>query len=91
MATGAGILELFDAIIENSELVIQLSWEAHHPGLINQATAELYKNFAAYGTALAQMIEQGRKMISLPQGEKLEKLKSFIGVIDIDAVNAFIF
>ena len=33
---------------------------------------------------------QGGKMIPLPQGVKLEKPKSFTGVIDTDAVNAFI-
>ena len=30
-------------------------------------------------------------MVPLPQGVKLEKPKSFTGVIDTDAVNAFIF
>ena len=30
-------------------------------------------------------------MVSLPQGVKLEKPKPFTGVIDTDAVNAFIF
>ena len=37
------------------------------------------------------MTEQGGEMVPLPQGVKLEKLKSFTGVIDTDAVNAFIF
>ena len=37
------------------------------------------------------MTDQGSEMVSLPQGVKLEKPKAFTGVIDTDAVNAFIF
>ena len=37
------------------------------------------------------MTDQGGEMVSLPQGVKLEKPKSFTGVINTDAVNAFIF
>ena len=37
------------------------------------------------------MTDQGREMVSLPQGVKLEKPKAFTGVIDTDIVNAFIF
>ena len=40
---------------------------------------------------LAQIINQGGKMVLLLQGVKLEKPKSLIGVIDTDTVNAFIF
>ena len=54
-------------------------------------TAELYKRFAAYSIALAQMTDQGSEMVSLLQVVKLEKPKSFTGMIDTDAVNAFFF
>ena len=39
---------------------------------------------------MAQITDQGSEMVSLPQGVQLEKPKSFTGVIDTDAVNAFI-
>ena len=60
------------------------------PGLINQETAELYKRFAGYRIALPQMTYKCSEMVSLPQGVKLKKPKSFTGVIDMDAINAFI-
>ena len=82
---------LAKSLVENAELVKQLSYKAQDPGLINQETAELYERFAAYRTALAQMTDQGGEMVSLPQGVKLEKPKNFTGVIDTDAVNVFIF
>ena len=53
--------------------------------------AELHKRFPAYKTVLAQMIDHGGKIVPLPQGVKLEKPKSSMGMIDTDAVNAFIF
>ena len=59
--------------------------------MINQETAELHKRFAAYRAILAQMSNQGGEMLPLPKGVKLEKLKSFTGMIDIDIVNAFVF
>ena len=37
------------------------------------------------------MTDQGSEMVSLPKGVKLEKPKSFTGVIDTDIVNVFIF
>ena len=90
MAKDAALLEVFDTLVESAELVIQWAQEAQDPGLINQETAELHKRFAAYKTALAQMTNQGSEMVSLPQGVKLEKPKSFTGVIDTDTVNIFI-
>ena len=68
-----------------------MAYKARDPCLINQETAELCERFAAYRTSLAQMTDQGSEMVSLPQGVQLEKPKSFIGVIDTDAVNAFTF
>ena len=59
--------------------------------MTNLETAELCESFATFRTSLAQMTDQGSKMVSLLKGVKLEKLKSFTGVIDTDAVNAFIF
>ena len=53
--------------------------------------AELLERFAAYRMVLAQMTDQGSEMLPLLQGVKLEKPESFTGMIDIDAVNAFIF
>ena len=53
--------------------------------------AELLERFAANRMVLAQMTDQGSKMVSLPKGLKFEKPKYFTGVIDTDAVNAFIF
>ena len=37
------------------------------------------------------MTDQGSEMVSLLQGVKLEKPRSFTGVIDMDAKSAFIF
>ena len=37
------------------------------------------------------MIDQVGEMVPLPQEVKLEKPKSFTGVIDTDTVNVFIF
>ena len=58
---------------------------------MNQETAKLHERFAAYRTALAQMTDQGGEMVPLSHGVKLEKPSFFIGVIDTDAANAFIF
>ena len=91
MATDAGPLEVFYALIENAELVIQLAYEAQDPRLINQEISELHERCAAYRTALAQMTDQGSEMVFLPQGKKIEKLKSLTGMISADAVNALIF
>ena len=91
MATDTGILEIFDVIVENAKLTIQLAYKAQDPCLINQENAELCERFAAYRTALAQMTDQGSEMVSLPQGVKSEKPKCFTGVIDTDVVSAFIF
>ena len=91
MANDTGLLEVFYAIVENSELMIQLVQEVQDPGLINQEIAELHERFAAYRAILAQMSDQGGEMVPLLQGVKFEKPKSFTGVIDTDAVNAFIF
>ena len=37
------------------------------------------------------MTDQGSEIVSQPQGVKLAKPKSFTGMIDTDAINAFIF
>ena len=70
-----GALKVIGAILENSELVIQLAQELQNPGLINQDTAELHERFAAYRTVLAKMTDQEGKIVPLPQGLKLEKPK----------------
>ena len=85
------LLEVFYAIVENTELVIQLAQEVKGSGLINQEIAELHKRFAAYRTALEQMTDQGGEMVPLPQGTKLEKPRFFIGITDTDTVKAFVF
>ena len=72
-------------------MVIQLAWEVQDLGLLNQETAELYERFATLKTSLAQMTYQGSDIVSLQQGVKLEKPKSFTGMIDTDRVNTFIF
>ena len=91
MATDAGLFEVFDALVENVKLVIQMAQEIQDPYLINQETTELCEIFSTFSTSLAQMTNQGSIMVSLPQGVKQEKPKSITGVIDIDSVNAFNF
>ena len=59
--------------------------------MTNQETAELCEKFAVYKTAMAQMTDQGSKILFLPQEVELEKPKSLTGVIDTDKVNAVIF
>ena len=59
--------------------------------MINQEIADLHERFASYRIPLAQIIDQRGEMVPLPHKVKLEKPQSFTGVIDTDAVNAFIF
>ena len=59
--------------------------------MINQETVKLYDRFTTFETLLAQMTNQGSEIIAPLQVVKLEKPKSFAGVINTDAVNVFIF
>ena len=51
----------------------------------------MHERFVAYRAELPQMSDQGGEIVPLPHGIKLEKLKSFTGMINTDTINAFIF